>query len=145
MEVCVQDLRVVPYESRYFNQALCLDGRASKRREQKLKMLELKDVFYGYVAISGGDVLGFIIMEDMGDGKSHYMVQINVKEKRRGVGRALVREVFSRIGSGGHVSLCVNTDNEAAIRFYESFGFCRSGYTEDYKKGQNKFWYAMDL
>jgi ribosomal protein S18 acetylase RimI-like enzyme len=84
-------------------------------------------------------------MEDLGDEVSHYMVQVNSAEKRKGIGRQLVQRVFEKIGPGGHVSLCVNTDNETAIKFYESLGFKRSGFTEGYRKGQNKFWYQIDL
>ena len=125
----MQDLQIVQYEPMYFEQALNLDGRPSKRSAQKLKMLELTDIFYHYLAIINEDVFGFIIMENMGDKVSHYMVQKNVKEKRRGISNALVWHVFHEIGLGGHISLCVNTDNKGAIKFYEAMGFKRSGYT----------------
>ncbi|MEK7617238.1 MAG: GNAT family N-acetyltransferase [Patescibacteria group bacterium] len=90
-------------------------------------------------------IKGFIIMEDLRDGVSHYMVQINVLEKRKGIGKALFNKVVERIGEDGHVSLCVNTDNEEAIKFYEAVGFTRSGHTVGYRKGQDKYWYQMDL
>jgi ribosomal protein S18 acetylase RimI-like enzyme len=135
---------VQEYNHKDFEEVLNMDGRPSKRRADKFKLLECSDAFYCYVAREGRRIVGFIIMEDLGDGISHYMVQVNSTEKRKGIGRRLVQEVFQRIGHGGHISLCVNTDNETAIRFYESLGFKRSGFTEGYRKGQNKFWYQID-
>ena len=128
-----------------FAKCLNFDGRASKIREFKLKRLELAEIYYGFVAELNGEVVGFIIMENRGDGVSHYMVQVNAKEKRQRIGTQLVVHAFESIGVGGHVSLCVNTDNEEAIRFYESLGFKWAGYSRGYKKGQNKFWYEIDI
>ncbi len=122
-----------------------MDGRYSRRREDKFRLVENSDAFYCYVAENDSHVVGFVIMEDLGDGVSHYMAQINVGKKRNGIGRSLVQKVFDRISSGGYISLCVNTDNEEAIKFYEALGFKRSGYTKGYRKGQDKFWYQIDL
>jgi ribosomal protein S18 acetylase RimI-like enzyme len=124
---------------------LDIDGRRSKRREDKFKLLEYSDAFYCYVAEKGSVIKGFVIMEKLGDDISHYMLQINVSEKRNGIGKKLVQKVFEKIGPGGHISLCVNTDNKSAIKFYEALGFKRSGYTEGYRKDQNKYWYQIDL
>ncbi len=121
-----------------------MDGRYSKRREDKFRLVESSNAFYCYVAEENA-VVGFIIMEDLGDTVSHYMVQVNVAEKRKGIGRMLVQAVFDRVGVGGHISLCVNTNNAEAINFYEAMGFTRSGYTEGYRKGQDKFWYRKEL
>lgn len=121
-----------------------MDGKYSKRREDKFKLVENSDAFYCYVA-EEDSIIGFIIMEKLGDDISHYMMQINVAEKRKHTGTALVKHVFQKMGPGSHMSLCVNTDNDAAIRFYESLGFTRSGYTNGYRKNQNKYWYQIDL
>ena len=138
-------LLVREYRHEDYGKILNMDGRPSKRREDKLKSVESSGSFYCYVAQEEGKLVGFIIMEDLGDKVSHYMVQVNSSERRKGIGRQLVKRVFERIGPGGHVSLCVNTDNDAAISFYESLGFSRSGFTEGYRKGQDKFWYKIDL
>tara|TARA_Y100000310_G_scaffold339691_1_gene433182 strand:+ start:1005 stop:1424 length:420 start_codon:yes stop_codon:yes gene_type:complete len=122
-----------------------MDNRYSKRREDKFKLVECMESYYCYVAEEDSQVIGFIIMEDLGDSSSHYMVQINVAEKQKGIGSKLVKKVFERIGKGGHISLCVNTENESAISFYESLGFKRSGFTKGYRKGQNKYWYQFDV
>ena len=122
-----------------------MDDRCSRRREDKFRLVENLEAFYCYVAEEGSKIKGFIIMEDLGDDASHYMVQINVAEKRKGIGRLLVQEIFDRIGSGRHISLCVNMDNGEAIQFYEALGFTKSGYTLGYRKGQDKYWYQIDL
>jgi ribosomal protein S18 acetylase RimI-like enzyme len=125
-------------------EVLNFDGRLSKRRADKFALVECSDAFYCYVAEEGEQIRGFVIMEDLGDNISHYMVQINSADKRKGIGRALAQKVFERIGNG-HLSLCVNTDNEVAIKFYESLGFKKSGFTQNYRKGQDKFWYEIDV
>lgn len=122
-----------------------MDGKASKRRSDKFKLVECSDAFYCYIAEEDSKIKGFIIMEKLGDEINHYMVQINVSEKRRGIGRTLVQKVFQRIGAGGHISLNVNTDSDEAIKFYEALGFKWAGYTKGYRKGQDKYWYIIDL
>ena len=142
----MQDLHVRPYSIHDFHALLNVDGRPSKRRENKLNLVEALGSFWCMVA-QISKLEGFIIMEDLGDEdkKSHYMVQINVAERRRGTGRCLVVRVFEEIGPGGHVSLCVNQDNDEAQSFYEAMGFEISGVTYGYRKSQDKFWYAIDL
>ena len=133
------------YSPKDLENVLAMGVGFSKRRLDKLKLVEHSGSFYCYIAEEDQTIIGFIIMEDLGDGVSHYMVQINSAKKRLGIGRKLVNKVFDRIGRGGHISLCVNTDNEEAIKFYESLGFRESGFTEGYRKNQNKFWYQIDL
>jgi ribosomal protein S18 acetylase RimI-like enzyme len=120
-----------------------MDGRYSKRREDKFKLLDASDSFYCYVAEEAGMIKGFILMEDLSDDKSHYMIQINVAQKRKGIGRQLVERVFQKVGVGNHINLCVNTDNKDAIGFYESLGFKLSGFSRNYRIGQDKFWYGL--
>ena len=141
----MSSITVRPYESKDFHAVLNFDGRPSKRRQQKLRMLELPDVFYGYVAEDEDGIIGFIVMQDMGDEATHQVMQINAKEKRKGIGRRLMKEVFHRQGRGKHITLAVLTDNLNAIAFYEALGFQKSGHTREYKKGKDYFWYCMDV
>ena len=138
-------MNIREYQQKDLEHMLMIDGRSSQRRKDKLRLVECSPAFACYVAEQNEKIIGFIIMEDLGDGISYYMAQINVAEKRKGIGRQLVKKVFSNLGPGTHISLCVNTDNETAIQFYESLGFQRSGFTEGYRKNQNKFWYQIDL
>ncbi len=145
----MRSLVIRKYRPKDFKKVLKMGGRSSKRRAKKFELVG-HGLYYCYIAEDGSDILGFIIMEDwsdegLNDIKSHYMVQINVAEKRKGIGRKLVEMAFEKIGPGGHVSLCVNADNRVAIKFYKSLGFRRSGFTRNYRKGQNKRWYEKDL
>ncbi len=140
----MSDLVIRSYLPADFKAVLNMDGRPSERRAQKLRMVKYIKEFYCFIALVRKVVLGFVIMEDMGSG-SHYMSQINVREKRKGIGRKLVNKVFEHVGTGGHISLCVNTENEPAIKFYESLGFKKSGFTNGYRRNQNKYWYQIDL
>ena len=140
----MENILIRKYEPEDFESVLNFDGTPSKRREQKLKMLELKDIFCGYVAESSKEIVGFIIMQDMGDNKSQQVMQINVKEKRKGIGRSLMAETFSKLGNGKHIILAVRIENTEAIKFYEAMGFKKSGHTEGYKKDKDYFWYSID-
>jgi ribosomal protein S18 acetylase RimI-like enzyme len=134
------------YRSEDFARVFDMDGRASERRARKFEVVGLGG-YYCYIAEDGDDnVVGFVIMKDFCDGKkSHYMEQINVAIKRRGVGRSLVTRVFEEIGPGGHISLCTDVGNNDAIRFYEAMGFRWSGFVHGYKKDEAKHWYTIDL
>lgn len=140
-----------PYRESDFGSALDLDGRGKchKRRAANLTLISpnVDNGFYGYVAEDEyGDIVGFVVMEDLREeGNNHYMRQINASEKRRGIGRALVEKVFEVIGTDGHISLGVNTDNTEAISFYEALGFQRCGETKGYRRGQDKYWYKKLL
>ncbi len=126
---------------------LDFDSRPSPRREQKLKAVRYLSSYSCFVAEDDGELLGLIIVRSLMEHNSHEVVQINVKEVdwRCGIGTELMKAAFDAIGPGGHVSLCVNTDNRCAQRFYESLGFKLSGFTRDYRKGQDKLWYAKAL
>ncbi len=140
----MSSLCVREYRHEDLRKLLWIDGKSSKRRQDKFALLAC-DPFYCYVAEDGENLRGFLIMEDLGDRVSHYMAQINVAQKRQGIGRMLVTRMFEEIGKGGHISLCVNTDNYDAIGFYEAMGFKWSGYVIGYRKDQNKFWYRINL
>ena len=122
-----------------------MNGKNSKRRGDKFKLVECSDAFTCFVAEDDSKIRGFVIIEDLGDGVSFYIVQINVTERRTGIGRELIQKVFEFVGEGGHISLCVNTDNDASIKFFEAMGLQGSGHAEGYRKNQNKYWYQIDL
>jgi ribosomal protein S18 acetylase RimI-like enzyme len=132
------------YQSNDLEQILTMDNKDSKRRKDKFKVVENCDAFACYVAEEDSRIKGFVIIEDLGDGISYYISQINAAEKRKGIGRRLMQYTFERIGTGKHISLNVNSDNEEAIRFYEALGFQRSGFTRNYRKGQDKYWYERN-
>ena len=126
---------------------LNFDERFSKRRADKFQRVELLDSYFSLVAEKDGDIVGFIVMEDLSDGISYYLVQVDVSEKYRrlGIGTALIDNVFDIVGAEKRVTLNVNEDNLAAIAFYERLGFERCGETRNYREGQNKKWYTKKI
>ena len=85
----------------------------------------------GAVALAaerGGRLEGFAIAERRG-ARGH-VITIDVAEaaRRRGVGRRLFAELFTRLESAGarEIRLEVDVRNAGAIRFYEGLGFGRT-------------------
>lgn len=118
-----------------------------RTRENQLQMAEYCDMYSCFVSEGDSGINGFALLRDLADGVSFYLEQITIqKEKRRkGIGTNLMKSIFQYLGTEKHMSLCVDTDNEAAIRFYESLGFLSTGFTKDYRKGLDKYWYAIDF
>lgn len=137
------DIVVREYRLEDFPAAFCVGGPGSGRRAAQLRKLKCSPPFYGFVAEAEGKIVGFVVMEDLGN-DSHYVVQINSFPKRKRIGANLMRRVFAHV-PGAHISLCVNTDNVDAHAFYRFLGFRRCGYTADYRRGGDKFWYNIDL
>jgi ribosomal-protein-alanine N-acetyltransferase len=85
----------------------------------------------GAVALAaerGGRLDGFAIAERRG--VRGHVITIDVAEpaRRRGVGRRLFHELFTRLEDAGarEIRLEVDVRNAGAIRFYESLGFDRT-------------------
>lgn len=152
-------MKIRDYRPEDLDSILNLDGKYSERRKDKMLGIESNPGrYYCYVGEDNGRLAGFIIMEDLkaGDSASHYMVQINVSEseKRRGFGTLLVKRVFTRVreeasntnSKKGRIVLNVNTDNEPAIRFYESLGFQRlNAKPIEYQLGKLKWFYGKNF
>lgn len=64
--------------------------------------------------------------------------------QRRGIGRALLTELLQLPDAAdAEVFLEVRTDNEPAIRMYESFGFARQGLRKNYYRPSGADAYTM--
>lgn len=116
-------------------------------RVNHLQMAENCDMYLCYVSEGKNGINGFALVRNLGDGVSFYLDQITVKTdgRRKSVGTNIMKKIFEELGKGKRMSLCVNTDNEDAIEFYKSLDFDKTGYTKGYRRGQDKFWYAIDL
>lgn len=119
-------------------------GRIGIRRNQ-LQMAEC-DMYTCYVNKDKIGINGFALIRNLGDESSYYLEQITIKKnyRRKSIGTEIMNRVFLDLYNK-HISLCVNEGNDVAIEFYESLDFQRSGYTENYRRGQNKYWYRIDL
>lgn len=82
------------------------------------------------IAIHGEQIIGFAATRTMSTDEVELAgIVVRRAWAGRGVGRELVRTALEVVGRHGAVSVVVRTevDNEAAIGFYESLGFQRTG------------------
>lgn len=78
------------------------------------------------VAEREGRVAGFLVWRDTAPGEYEILnLAVSPPERRRGVGRALLKAALERCH--GDVYLEVRVSNSAAIAFYASFGFISAG------------------
>lgn len=81
-----------------------------------------------------GQVLGYCVASEK-EGRAHLIsVAIQSKYLRRGIGSLLLKALLARLSEHcvDEVLLEVNVENEAAIKFYERFGFERIALIENY-------------
>lgn len=74
------------------------------------------------VAVAEGRVAGFLVARPVAAGEAEILnLAVDAGMRRRGIGRALVRELAAR--HPGSIFLEVRESNRAARGFYESLGF----------------------
>lgn len=89
-----------------------------------------------YVAKTGDDIAGFVILQITGTFKG-YIQTICVSEEYRGkgLGKKLLQFCQERILKiAPNLFICVSSFNTGAIRLYEEFGFKRIGELENFVK-----------
>jgi ribosomal protein S18 acetylase RimI-like enzyme len=141
------EIKIREFKHEDLGQILNFDSKDSKRRQDKFQRVELLDTYCAFVAERGEDIVGFIVLEDLSDGITCHLTQINVANdyKRNGIGSMLINHVFQYLGAGKRVTLNVNVANAPAIRLYESLGFERCGFSMHYRENQNKIWYTKKI
>jgi [ribosomal protein S18]-alanine N-acetyltransferase len=101
--------------------------------EDGLKLLQdpAKDVF---VALAGGAVAGFIVLDPRGPFSGYIQTICVAPEwRRRGLGRKLLAFAEERIlRESPNVFLCVSSFNTGAQRLYDRLGYERVGELKDY-------------
>jgi ribosomal protein S18 acetylase RimI-like enzyme len=97
-------------------------------------------------------VVGFVIFELQlrAGAPSAYVITLDVHpaHRRRGLARRLIEEAGRQASEAGAklVNLHVYAGNEAAIRFYEGYGYTRMMDAPDfYGPGLNAFVYVKEL
>ena len=88
-----------------------------------------------FVAAVDGEVIGYIIVENVLDEACVSSVAVDERFRRRGVGRELLARALSE-SNAATVILEVNERNTPAIALYASFGFA--------KIGERKKYYGVD-
>ena len=90
------------------------------------------------VASEDGQIEGFAIMK-FGDNDAHlFLLAVDPKARRRGIGRALVHWLETSCETAGLASirLEVRAANLRAIAFYKQLGYAQSGEIKDYYDGE---------
>ncbi|MDI7775867.1 ribosomal protein S18-alanine N-acetyltransferase [Asticcacaulis sp. EMRT-3] len=92
-----------------------------------------------YVFESDGEIVSFVVMAVVvGEGEI-LTIATDPAFQRKGLARLLLQQVIGRLQKEGADSLFleVATDNDAAIRLYESCGFKRTGRRKAYYSRRN--------
>lgn len=100
-----------------------------------------------YVAARDGDKLvGYAGIARLGRKEPYeyeiHTVGVDPAYQGRGVGKRMLTELLDH-ASGGSVFLEVRTDNEPAIKLYESFGFVNVGLRKRYYRASGADAYTM--
>jgi ribosomal-protein-alanine N-acetyltransferase len=123
-DIHLRDARAADVEAFHALDQLCFEPDIAYTRGQ-LRDLLSRDHAIGIVAEVDDAMAGFAIAHRAG-GKGHVMtVDVASGRRRLGVGRALLKELVSRLeGEGARtIRLEVDLRNTGAIRFYEALGF----------------------
>jgi ribosomal-protein-alanine N-acetyltransferase len=77
------------------------------------------------VAVDGDRIVGFILSEENPPLAHIITLDVTEKERRRGVGTALLQQLESNLSSRGVRSVLLETatDNEAAVAFWQQRGY----------------------
>ena len=89
------------------------------------------------VALAEGAFAGFVIFRPLADAWSLMNLGVAPAQRRRGIGRRLVKAGLDHIAGcgGGEVTLEVRAGNAAARGLYEAFGFREIGRRKNYYPG----------
>lgn len=74
------------------------------------------------VAESAGRIVGFLHYDCEGPEPELHRIYLAPREKRKGIGSALVRELHARLDAGASYILMVIADNHPAVAFYRRHG-----------------------
>ena len=89
---------------------------------------------FGLAALSDGRVSGFLIGRAIAGEAEIITVAVDHAQRRSGLGAALIERAVDLAAEAGASSLFleVAVDNEAALKLYETAGFCRAGFRPAY-------------
>lgn len=89
----------------------------------------LSQSLFALVAESGGEVVGYQITTGAGTRAHLARLAVHPSMQGRGVGRALLGDLFGRLVQNGYLKLTVNTqsDNRTSLALYQRMGFRRTG------------------
>ncbi|MDD3181737.1 MAG: GNAT family N-acetyltransferase [Alphaproteobacteria bacterium] len=91
----------------------------------------------------GGVLVGFYLVQCVGDEIEILTICVDPSHRRQGLGRDLVRHLIVQQRTGS-VFLEVAKDNLSALALYESMGFCLIGCRPDYYHRKDKLVDALN-
>jgi [ribosomal protein S18]-alanine N-acetyltransferase len=132
-EIRLRNIRPKDLEALYLLDQVCFERDIAYTRGQLRHFLSRENAS-GVVAEVDGDLAGFAVGHRSGPRGHVVTIDVASAYRRRGVGRALLRDLVRRLEESGarRVRLEVDLRNAGAIRFYESMGFQETRRLRDY-------------
>ncbi len=138
----LRDFRMGDFEAVYRLDQACFEPGIAYARSELRRFLSLSTA-QAVVAEVGGRIVGFAVgylsVHQLG-----HVVTLDVAEENRGegIGSALLAELLRRFEAAfvAEVKLEVDMENDAAIAFYERFGFERKRRLPDYYGPNRPAW-----
>ncbi|MCM1025886.1 MAG: GNAT family N-acetyltransferase [Roseburia sp.] len=88
------------------------------------KVIDAPEVFRVFLAIAGGEVVGYLDVTYCHDENEPYDLFVKEEYRRMGYGKAMLSKAIELNGSRG-MTVLTDIDNAAAIALYESLGFVK--------------------
>jgi ribosomal-protein-alanine N-acetyltransferase len=138
----LRDFRMGDFEEVYRLDQACFEPGIAYERSELRRFLSLSTAQAVVVEVGGrivGFAVGYLSVHQLG-----HVVTLDVAEENRGraIGSALLTELLRRFEAAFvvEVKLEVDMENEAAIAFYERFGFGRKRRLPDYYGPNRPAW-----
>ena len=138
----LRDFRMGDFEAVYRLDQACFEPGIAYARSELRRFLSLSTAQAVVVEVGGqivGFAVGYLSVHQLG-----HVVTIDVAQENRGegIGSALLTELLRRFEAAFvvEVKLEVDMENEAAIAFYERFGFGRKRRLPDYYGPNRPAW-----
>ena len=138
----LRDFRMGDFEAVYRLDQACFEPGIAYARSELRRFLSLSTAQAIVVEVGGriaGFAVGYLSVHQLG-----HVVTLDVAEENRGagIGSALLTELLRRFEAAfvTEVKLEVDMENEAAIAFYERFGFGRKRRLPDYYGPNRPAW-----
>jgi ribosomal-protein-alanine N-acetyltransferase len=138
----LRDFRMGDFEAVYRLDQACFEPAIAYERSELRRFLSLSTAQAVVVEVGGrivGFAVGYLSVHQLG-----HVVTLDVAEENRGrgIGSALLTELLRRFEAAFvvEVKLEVDMENEAAIAFYERFGFGRKRRLPDYYGPNRPAW-----
>lgn len=138
-------IHIRPFDPRHLDRIVSIEqacfGEEAWDRKLLLEYFHQSPEMF-FVAQAGRRIAGYIITVRVARGAELVSIAVDPGERRRGVGRAMLDLSRAELRSRGVKSwwLMVRTTNQAAIAFYERYGFERIRLVKRYYAAKQDGW-----